>query len=325
MTHLQLPTWNTELPHAERIDQIYNQLEEWIRSDTLQELSHEWGGAPPHEESTEALFDWFDEFSESHWDFRKGRERNLATAPVLSDAQAAAAVTAADSIGLSDSRGPSRAQYDYALILGGLVRACMTRPAYAAEVLGSGATLSSVVALGGFRALSKDEVELGESLGANAENEFGAMIAGLQRSFAELSTPLVDRSSEQSGNAGWAVATFEERPIQVIAAPSREPDVRRANTADTFAWWAKRQGSDIHHANILLITNPIYVPYQGAAAIENLAIPFDVNVETVGISSAASDLGTHTQVFGPPNFLQETRSAIRGYRSLLKAVKRIAG
>jgi hypothetical protein len=95
--------------------------------------------------------------------------------------------------------------------------------------------------------------------------------------------------------------------------------VRRANTADTFVWWAERQRS-LQKAHVLLITTAIYVPYQEAGAIRTLAMPYGATVETVGVPPDIADLGVHTQPFAPGNYLQEIRSAIRGYRHLLRGM-----
>jgi hypothetical protein len=150
------------------------------------------------------------------------------------------------------------------------------------------------------------------------------MIAGLKAAFPELGQELIETSvAGEERNSDWAIASFGDGEQTVIAAPSREPAERRANTADTFAWWAERI-SEMRGKHILLVTNPIYVPYQSAVAIENLGIPFDVTVEMTGISASAADLGAETQPFGPANYLQEIRSAIRGYRSLYDKVGRLA-
>lgn len=278
--------------------------------------------------ATAELYDWYDEFSSKHWDRRGGRERNLASSADLTEAQADAAMEAATAIGLVGSRPPERAEYDYVLILGGLIRACVTRPRYARELVDSGIAVANITALGGFRPLAGDELGLAEAMDITAHNEFQAMIAGLKTAFPHVGQEEIETSAiGEVGNSDWAIARFggadmTVADMTVIAAPSREPGQRRANSADTFAWWAGRI-PDVRGKHVLLITNPIYVPYQGAAAIENLGIPFDVTVETAGISAKAADLGAHTQPFNPTNYLQEIRSAIRGYRSLYATVSQL--
>ncbi|MCO7218997.1 hypothetical protein [Klenkia sp. PcliD-1-E] len=240
----------------------------------------------------------------------------MAAAAHLSSSQEQAAIEAATALGLSGGRAPKRKQYDHALVLGGLIRACITRPRYARELMESGIELSDVVALGGFRPLKGDEITLASVLGVDASNEFEAMVAGVRFALGIADEPSVERSDfVEPANDDWAVATFPGYAASVIAAPSRLPDVRRANTADTFAWWGDKH-PDARGSHVLLITSQIYVPYQGAVAIQNLGMPYGVTVETVGVSTSAADLGPHTQAFSAANYLQEIRSAIGGHLAL---------
>lgn len=320
METLQFPQWDTDLEPARCRAQLLDQLEIWIGSSTLSELASQWAHTPHQDVSPTRLFDWYDEFSSQHWDYRAGRERNLAASAGLTSSQQRAAMEAAEAMGLLRSRPPRRSHYDYMIILGGLIRACITRPRYARELMDSGLTFDVVVALGGFRPLAGDELALAKRLSVAAGNEFEAMIAGLKAAFPSLGDEEIETSTPAAaGNADWAIARFGAEPITVVAAPSRDPEHRRANTGDTFAWWAENI-KDLDGKHILLVTNPIYVPYQGAAAIEALGMPFHLTVDTVGISSSAADLQEDTQRFEASNYLQEIRSTIRGYKSLYRAV-----
>lgn len=314
---LPLPEWDVDYPESQRSSLLSRRIDGWIRSPALANLAEEFGGIPPHGETSQLLA-WFDDFSGEVWDFRRGRERNLAAIPTLSEDQRGATLTAATELGLVASPGPSRAAYDHCLILGGLVRACITRPRYAALLASSGVSFGNVVALGGFRPLGGDEVQLAERLEVPATNEFAAMDFGLRKAFAINEEPQVQLGDGSGGNHDWRVHEYRESRCQVVAAPSSAPESRRANSADTFVWWARRTAA-LGGSHILLITNPIYVPYQGAAATQILAMKFNVQVETVGISGEAADMGRETQAFEASNYLQEIRSGIRGMRSLLEA------
>ena len=68
--------------------------------------------------------------------------------------------------------------------------------------------------------------------------------------------------------------------------------------------------------SVLVITNPIYVPYQGCVALQAFALEQGWIVETVGAGPSASDLGGMTQPFGAQHYLQEIRAAISSMRSL---------
>ena len=314
---LPLPEWDVGLPDCQRSILLRQRIDGWIRSPELAILAKAFGGTPP-DTQTSMLLAWFDEFSGEVWDYRRGRERNLAAAPPISDEQREATLTAATELGLVATPGPSRKAYDHCLILGGLVRACVTRPRYAALLANSGVSFNRVVALGGFRQFGGDEIELAARLDVQANNEFAAMDIGVRRAFGIREEPQVQLGDGSGGNHDWRVHEYPNMRCQVIAAPSAVPETRRANSADTFVWWAHRTPT-LRGSHILLITNPIYVPYQGAAATEILAMRFNVQVETVGVSQAAADLRGDTQTFEASNYLQEIRSGIRGMRSLFEA------
>ncbi|MBT1003964.1 hypothetical protein KIH31_15345 [Paenarthrobacter sp. DKR-5] len=323
MPNLEVPTvrWDAGLGEDESRTQLGHELEAWIANPALQTLAEAWNGHVPPHRSPLDMYRWFESFSADEWDFRGGRERNQTTATRLDPRQVTAAHAAARSLGLAEFKPPLHRHYDHVLVLGGLIRACLTRPKYVAALVAQGLTFENVTALGGFRTLEGDEIGVAAAMGLTVDDEFEAMVEGLRRAFAipESSAPdLREARAGSRANGDWAVAQFRTAPpLEVIAAPSSEPLIRRANTADTFAWWASRQ-KDLRLSRILLVTTPIYVPYQGAAAIEYLGVPYHASVETVGISPEASDLGPYTQTFSAASYLQEIRSAIRGYHALYR-------
>lgn len=311
---VKLPEWKVDLPESRRRESLIEDIDTWIRSPELATLAKAFDAQPPEME-TEGLLAWYEDLSATRWDFRGGRERNLAERPALTERESDAAMSAAASLGLSQPGSPSRGAYDFCLILGGLVRACVTRPRFAAELVENGTHFGAVVALGGFRPLAGDEIALAARLNIEANNEFGAMDAGMRQAFGIETPAQVTFGDGSEGNADWRIHDYPQSRCAVIAAPSSSPELRRANSADTFVWWASR-AHGLEGSHILLITNPIYVPYQGAAATQVLGMRFGVQVETVGISATAAGLGSDTQTFTAANYLQEIRSGIRGMQSL---------
>lgn len=110
-----------------------------------------------------------------------------------------------------------------------------------------------------------------------------------------------------------------ELRLSVVAAASSDPAARRANTIDTFLHWAERR-DPARVDSVLIVTTPIYVPYQNAVAVEALGVGHGIAVDTVGVSASANDLGQHSQEFRAQHHLQELRSAIRAMRMLLAAL-----
>lgn len=314
MTAAELPRWRPQLPRPQALEELRLDISRWLANESMNRLVAAWDATPPNLPLS-PLLDWYDDFSEQHWDFRAGRERNLADKPVLSQTQSEQALATARGLGLTSPRSPSGGRYDYVLVLGGLVRACIVRPRYAAWLAKHGAEFGEVIALGGFRPLAGDEIPLSEEFGVNSRNEFGAMIAGVRSAFGITDQPSFENPTHGSGNADWEVASFDDRAISVIAAPSSNPEERRANSVDTYRWWAERTRPPLG-SSVLVITTAIYVPYQGSGALEILGLEYDLTVETVGVPDDVADLGVHSQVFDSHNYLQEIRSAIRGLRSL---------
>jgi hypothetical protein len=223
---------------------------------------------------------------------------------------------------------PQRRRYDAILVLGGLIRACVVRPRYAAELVATGTKVSEIIGLGAFRPLSQPELALGERLGLEVRDEFSAMTRGVALAFeGSLVVPPVIDGHEVPNDAArswrtvrWAGRRGDEESLHldqvtVVAAPTSRANAKRANTIETYDFWARSlRGSEIR--SLLVITNPIYVPYQGCAAIQALGLGHGLDVETVGVTTAIADLGDETQPFEPQDYLQEILSSINGMTSL---------
>jgi hypothetical protein len=305
-------------------------LEEGIRryvdSEALRALVGEFsdpdGEAMP-EGGLAASLEWLDGFSE-RWDFRGGQERNLVADVEMSGERAGLVLAAADALGLIGHTVPALEDYEHVLILGGLVRACITRPLHCARLVEDGLRAGSVTALGGYRPLGGNELPLAESFGMERhEDEFDVMDEGMRLAFS-LGEPLDERgvSSAEVG-ASWRVREYSGPgglAVSVIAAPSSEPGVRRANTPDTYAWFASEVAHLQRGQRLLVVTTSIYVPFQHANAVRMFALPFGVSVETVGAEPGDLDPRL-AQQFLPHNYLQEVRSTIRALRELSSTLK----
>jgi len=296
----------------------------WTGSKPLRELVRAFdGGDDTFPADVPARLAALDAFSE-RWDTRKGAERNLATELELDAGTEELVLAAARALGLVDARPPQRAEYDHVFVLGGLVRACLVRPAYAAELIRIGAVRTRhVTALGGHRPFGGNEFELAARAGVpEVREEFEALDKGTRLAFG-LGTPTAEDGVHSDLPGGtWSVRHYEERSglqVRVAAAPSSEPTTRRAHTADTYAWFAGTLARLEPGQSLLAVTTAIYVPAQQAAALRMLALPYGVRVETVG-AVPGDVVPALAQTFTPSHYLQELRSAIREYRQLLTAV-----
>ncbi|MET4780601.1 hypothetical protein [Glaciihabitans sp. UYNi722] len=308
-----VPSWQGPTDDLERLRAV---VDRWAAATALDELVAAFGGVVPSLTGSERLR-WLDSFSAAHWDFRRGRERNLADAVALEPAQERLVLALAPELGLADIHQPSRARYESVLMTGGMIRAGIVKPRFVAELLDAGLDIGTVTFLGGFRDFAGDEIELARALGVRGDNEFDAMVAGMELAFGPLGEPEVEEFLGESSNASWCEYSWQtgSTRLSVIAAPSSAPKVRRANTADTYRFWAEHRRANVD-SSVLLVTTPIYVPYQGAGAVEILGLDYGLAVETVGVSATASDLGEYSQPFLPRHHLQELRAAIGAMLSL---------
>lgn len=300
-------------------------IDGWARSAALREVVGAFGELPPDGLDLRQLLEWLDRFSE-RWDFRQG-ERNIGVSPRFSAGTRQVVEAGAAALGLASGGVEPEGRYDCILILGGLARACLSRSLYAARLLEEkDLEADRVIAIGAFRHVSEDEVDLLDSVaGAPAGDEFEAMELGVRRAFS-LGEPVAKTGSEAQGPqnpyASWRVTEYETAaggPLQVVAAPSSEPEERRANTADTLAWLAETQVELKPGQRLLIITTDIYVPFQHADALRLLALPHGVEVEVAGVVPGLVDRRLAHE-FTPDKYLQEIRSTIRSLRQLERAL-----
>jgi hypothetical protein len=312
-----IPRWSMQ-------EDLPAQIQRWVDSEALGLLVTEFGGRPDDGDDLSARLAWLDEFSDQ-WDFRRtGRERDVVEARSFTPDVERLVDSAAGALGLQDAAPPEAGHYDHVLILGGLVRACVARPAYAAGLLADGGfTFGQVIALGAYRKFSAKEQALAAeflpaALADDPEaNEYEAMDTGVRRAFA------VDRPRNERGDASdvegvaWRVRIYDAAagtPVLVVAAPSSQPGVRRANTADTYEWLAA-EGLLRAGDRVLLVTTDIYNRYQHADAIRVLGIPHDVDVVVAPMRPGDVDPRLE-QPFTTRDYLQEIRSTIRALRTL---------
>ncbi|MDQ0366168.1 hypothetical protein [Catenuloplanes indicus] len=284
----------------------------WVSSAPMRALVAAFGGRLPDAGAGD-LLDWLDDFSAVHWDFRRGRaERYEVPPPAFDDATAGLVMDAATALRLVTPVPPLLPAYDHVLVPGGLGRACLQRTHYAAFLLGdrdTGVTAPEVTALGSFRPLTAAERALPGLAGAH--DEMDAMHAGIRRAFgvtACVPEEVPDGAVHHYTGAG--------RGVHVLAAPSSEPELRRANTADTYRFWAERvrlRPDD----RVLIVTSPIYVPFQHCEAIRMLGC----RIDTVGFDVTRSTALPPVGPTAPDRYLQEIRSTVRSMRALLAAQK----
>jgi hypothetical protein len=298
-------------------------IEAWVGSPELAAMVEAFGGADLDGVSAEERLARLEEFSE-RWDYRAGRERNLVADIDFGPERAAEIVAAAAGLGLRGVNDPRRRSYDLVVILGGLLRACLGRPLKAASLIEAGTIETPrVVALGGFRTLRGDELELAaRMLDRPVADEYEGMGAGLRAAF-DLGAPSASRGERSDTlGAAWAVDDYEggDGPeVHLVAVPSSRPGERRANTPDGYEWLAAESGWLREGSAVLIVTTDIYRPYQYADALRLLGLPHGVEVDVVGSPPGEVEPRLARELL-PHSYLQEMRSTIRSLRRLREAV-----
>ncbi|WP_432972324.1 hypothetical protein [Dactylosporangium sp. CA-233914] len=237
------------------------------------------------------LLAWLDDFSDTHWNFRGrlgGAERDRVRVD-LPPRLAAAALAAAGDLGLTGAIDPPQEQYAHVLVLGGMARACLQRTEHAAHLAATRA-FGTITALGSLRPLGPEERVVPGVEGCATEAD--ALAAGLRLQGLEP---------------------------DVSVAPPRDPGAPRANTADTYEHWAAR-ANPRPDERILVVTSPIYVPFQHCDAIRILALRYRCGIDTVGFDPRRATTPQPPGASGADRYLQEIRSAIRAARALHEAV-----
>ncbi|MEV1286226.1 hypothetical protein [Micromonospora sp. NPDC049679] len=311
------------LPPGAPTDELVAGIERWVTADPFRDLVRAFGGRLPAGDPA-TLLGWLDEFSATHWDFRHGRERPEAREPSLDPTTARLVIDAARSLGMVTALPPPRRAYRHLLVLGGLAHACLQRTDYAAHLLDTGAVRATEVAvLGSFRPLTADERDVLAGLGLDAcDTEVAALDAGVRRAFGVRRPEDETGRTDANPHCSWSVRTYrpEGGPVvRVLAAPSSDPGVRRAHTADTQHFWAQqvRLSPD---DRVLMVTAPIYVPFQHCDAIRTLAVPYGCGIDTIGVDPDRTHPGLPEPVLTSGRYLQEIRSAIRSMRHLHAAL-----
>lgn len=315
-----------------RIPALQAQIDRWLGSPALAELLSIYGGVSftgPLRDRLSRL----QAFSEQ-WNFREAAARKAAQEGRIQDAggsgrgeapptgQPASVdrriIELAGDLGLRFSVPPATPDVDFIVILGGARLSNLLRPRFAAQLLRSGAvTARQVILLGGHRPVMDWEREATDTYAPGTATELDLLLAGAA---AELGIDTSNVEEESHGDptvdtANWSIRRFRTAalgvPVSILSAPYKRPG-QRPTTADTYAFFARRVAPA--RTRCLAVTGQIYVPYQHFEGVRSLALPFDMEFETVGYPPDwGGDLHGMDR---PANYLQELHGAITAMRRL---------
>lgn len=304
----------------------------WTTSAPMRALVEEFGSSLPIGH-LQTVLEFLDDFSGRHWDFRDqtaprgepGVERHHVTWPALTPDREELVIGATRALGLVEPRPPTFPQYDHLLILGGRARANRRRSLFAAHLARHVLRCRQVTGIGSFRSLSQASDDNESTRLEEHDMPLRAHEAAMLQDAMQAAFFAGDFSSAIGHGRGAGAQHIESATapdgisLTLVAAPS-SPTGKRADTKSSMTHWAHHVADMQPGQRILNITTSIYAPYQQAVALEALAVPFRVHVETIGVDDSVIVDGREPPHFTATQYLQEIRSTIRSYRSLLASI-----
>ena len=240
------------------------------------------------------------------WDYRLGKERWDVIDESFVLEHEGEIMECVRGLGLVGHVDPSL-EPDYILPLGGARNANNARPKMAKKVIDDyGWTDKRIVALSGTRPINDTERPYMKEYAPDVETEFDAISKGLELAF-DVHRFTEERIDSDNINLCSVVRKYEndslDNEIYSLAAPSSDPDNRRANSYDTFKYLLEK--FDIGEGDkLLLVTSCIYVPYQRFRFMD-LAIENGFEVDCIG-----ADPVDDFSLSKPSNYLQEVKATI---------------
>jgi len=313
------------------VAETHSLIKQWIEAPVFQTLINSFDWRDDSEASLGKRIDALVAMSDE-WDFRRRTAKNesMGTSSeatrwtshneLLTEAQAQMAQRTAYEFGMSKSSSPKHQQYKAALVLGGARLSCLLRTRWSAQVLENNVSVEDIVMLGSERPITDSERDATDIYAPTAKTEFDLFVDAGKEVFGYDKNVCEGQSHDDvSPNLSWKVRRYPwRRPNQilVISAPSTDPQRRRANSADTYQFYIGKESLKPGN-RLLLVTSPIYVPYQQLEAIRVITVPLGIHVETIGFPP---DWYADIQgMQGPQHYLQEMRSFLQSSQRFLSA------
>ncbi len=320
---------SVSLSKDERIDMIINhEFKKWLFSEELTSLVRRFNHdiLPPIELSVVEYITWLKDFAEKNWNYRqmqissltKGGEkaRWLLKDDDFTKNNKELIYRVSKKLGLIGLTDTYIINPDYILPLGGAKMSNLRRCELAHDIIEKYKYYNTkVVALSAYRPILETERIYIDLYALNAKFEFDAIVEGLKSAFAiSEKNELISRRYDNP-NRNYAIYEFktkaDKNQLFAVAAPSKDPDVRRANSADCLEFFFEKFNIP-SGSRIINCTSQIYCPYQQVRAL-TFAIEYNVVFDTVGFPfclNRENDSFSKEQLSNPVNYLQEIKATI---------------
>ena len=265
-------SWDPAFPKKRRV--LIHQIEAWILGGAMQNLITSFGGQIPVG-STEAQLHAVMEFAKANWDFRHGGERyELGNDAPYTREVIRSIADAARQLGLRGETPFNRVSGDYLTVMEvGAAWTCGVRLKKALLVAQNGGTL---MVLGGERPLGVAELSWAATQRLSSTTEFGIALSILGRELG-----LSENRNIEGGRyrlLSGMTSSVEGKQITTKMLYVPKVGSSRPNTESTLTKLAECFSTPQH---VVLVTNPIYVPYQGTVAIRLLGVQRGWSVDAV--------------------------------------------
>lgn len=214
-------------------------------------------------------------------------------------------------LGFIDINHPRLKEPDHIVILGGAYNACFNRTICGKKYLTD--YVKSFDGLSCYRPIHPIERK-SPIFNSSCETEFGALYDSFCIAFGN-SSPLYyddfhgDRHLHRISNIRTAELFSDGRLCRIFAAPSSEPELRRANTPDSMSFFLDNTPIQ-KGASILAITNNIYCNRQFLQMVLYL-LQHDLSIDLDVIGCSSDDELTTVNIYDPAKYMQELIATIR--------------
>ena len=210
-----------------------------------------------------------------------------------------------DRLGFFRINTPLSRQHSRILVLGGAFHTCFTRTIFGAKWKDS-ATLS-VDGLSCYRPINPQERE-SSSFASSCDTEFGVLSDAFSEVFGLSGNGFQDAfTGGRNLNEISCIREFSTRPdnclFRIYAAPSSEPELRRADTADTLKFYAE-EASVLPGESLLAITDNRYSNRQ-FLQLAHCIIKNDLAVDLDVIGCSPDEKVITVETYDPFQFLQD--------------------
>ena len=301
------------LSKEKRIKELKDSIAGWVYDKDLRDLLGCFGVVI----STEGSFtEYIEELWQriQIWDFRKGDERwNIKTDDPRIDENRLMIEQVSRRLGLLDITDTVIDDPDYILALGGARMTNYNTPLKARQLVDEhGWKGVSVAGLSAYRPAADRDMPHFEKYAEGALTEFDAMCGGLEKVFGlggYKRTAVCNDNPFLCSETRVYDRSYKGGSIYALAAPSSEPEKRRADTLDTLLYFLEGSGVG-ENSRMILTTNSIYVPFQ-LMRLMDIALERNIMIDCVGVRAKERiPEGKHSM------YLQEIKATVDAIHGL---------